>query len=128
MSCDCSRHFGDVAMIVDIIITRARPKLSAVEAGTAEFDYMLAALVFDLARKNALLHKALRKHLLHADPDLTREVLSAVDQFEALGQDYQALARTSEELMLRAVDEVLDDHMQMGRTVVRWDEESGAGA
>jgi hypothetical protein len=123
MSCDCNREFGDMAMIFDIIMTRARPKLSVVEAGTAEFDYMLAALVFDLARKNALLHKALRKHLLHADPDVAREVLSAVERSEELGQDYEALARLSEELMLRAVGEVVDDHLELARTVVRWDEE-----
>jgi hypothetical protein len=115
--------FGDLAMGFDIIPTFFRPKLARVEAGTAEFDYMLATILFDLVKKNALIHKALRKYILHADPDLTRRVLADVRSLEPLEQDYQALAQATESLMLQAIEEVADDHILLGDIVDRWDQE-----
>ena len=115
-----AKALGNLAMLWDIIPTRHRPKLGAVEAGTPEFDYMLATLVFDLIKKNALAVKALRSYLLHADPELTRIVLHDVRALEPLGQDYEALAHATHERMLEAVAEVTDDHLQLGEMVLRW--------
>lgn len=113
---------GNLAFIIDIIPTRGRPKLGTVEPGTPEFDYMLATLVFDMAKKNAWMHKALRKFALHADPDVAREVLADVRAMEEHGQDYEALAHATERRMLEAINEVVDDHVRLGEVVVRWDE------
>ncbi|MEQ8330008.1 MAG: hypothetical protein RH859_06015 [Longimicrobiales bacterium] len=120
MSDTVSQALGNLAMIFDIIPTRNRPKLSEVQAGTPEFDYMLASIVFDMAKKNALAHMALRRFILHADPELTRRILHDMDALEALGQDYGALAEATEASMLEAVGESYEDHLRLGRMVVRW--------
>jgi hypothetical protein len=115
-----TKTLGNLAMIWDIMPTRLRPKLGVVEAGTPEFDYMLAAIVFDLVKKNALAVKLLRSYLLHADPEITRSVLEDVRALEPLEQDYEALAHATHERMLAVVAEVLDDHIQLGDMVLRW--------
>jgi hypothetical protein len=123
----CCSALGDLAMIFDIIPTVYRSKLDVVEAGTADFDYMLAAILFDVVKKNALAHKALRGYLLHADPDLTRRVLDDVRSLEEFGQDYEALAHATEERMLEAVGEVADDHVELADLLLRW-QDGGGGA
>ncbi|RMH18873.1 MAG: hypothetical protein D6701_05655 [Gemmatimonadetes bacterium] len=110
---------ANVAMFMDIIPTRARPKLARVEAGTAEFDYMLAALLFDLLRKSVYLHRALRDACLGADPTLTQRNLREIRQLDALGQDYQAIAYAAEEMLLAAVADTADDHLTMAELVCR---------
>lgn len=111
---------GDLGMIFDITPTWARSKLGTVEPGTPEFDYMLATLVFDLVKKNALAHKVLRGFLLHADPEVTRVVLKDIRDQQDMGQDYEALARATEKRMLEVVGEVADDHVQIAELLTRW--------
>jgi len=121
----CARGLGNMAMIFDIIPTLYRPKLARVEAGTPEFDYMLATLVFDLVKKNAMLHMALREYTLHADPGLTRQYLDDVRALEPLGQDYQALAHETESQMLRSVEACVADHRALAEMVERWNRADG---
>lgn len=116
---------GDLAMIFDIIPTFERSKLEAVEPGTPEFDYMLATLVFDLVKKNALAHKVLRGFLLHADPEVTRVVLKDIRDLEDMGQDYEALARATEKRMLEVVGEIAHDHVQIAEILTRWHGDDG---
>jgi hypothetical protein len=125
--CDTKQCFASLAVVYDITPTGARPKLAEVEAGTPEFDYMLATLVFDLVKKQALAHKVLRKFVLHADPEITRRVLADHDAYEPMGQDYKRLAEATEERMLAAIDEVLEDHVDLARVVVRWADETTDG-
>lgn len=123
----CERALGTMAMLWDIIPTLDRPKLARVAAGTPEFDYMLATLVFDLVKKNAMLHKALREFALHADPEAARQYLDDIRRCDELGQDYEALARETEEQMLRTISESMDDHRTLAEMVERWNTpESGA--
>ncbi|MDP2956172.1 MAG: hypothetical protein Q8N53_07110 [Longimicrobiales bacterium] len=122
----CERALGNMAMLFDIIPTIHRPKLERVEAGTPAFDYMLATLVFDLAKKNAMLHKALREYSLHADPALTRQYLDDVRALEPLGQDYEALAHATERQMLRSVAECVADHRALGEMLERWNSEDSS--
>ena len=117
------RALGNMAMLFDIIPTIARPKLARVQAGTPEFDYMLATLIFDLAKKNAMLHKALREYSLHADPALTRQYLDDVRALQGLEQDYEALARATETQLLRSVAECAADHRTLGEMLERWNPE-----
>lgn len=117
----CERALGTMAMLFDIIPTLDRPKLERVEAGTAEFDYMLATLVFDLAKKNAMLHKALRRFALHADPEITAQYLNDIRTLETLDQDYEALAHETEAQLLRSVSESVDDHRALAEMLERWD-------
>ena len=126
--CRTTECLADLAIIFDITPTGARPKMAEVQAGTAEFDYMLATLVFDLVKKQALAHKVLRKYVLHADPALTRRILADVDAYEPLGQDYKQLAEATEARMLAALSEVVDDHIDLARVVTRWDDEAAGGA
>ncbi len=113
---------GNLAVLFDLIPTIFRPKLSAVEPGTPEFDLMLAAILFDIVKKRALAHRALRKYMLHADPELTREILAdmreTADAEEA--QDYATLAEITHEQMLRVLREVADDHRELAEMVERW--------
>jgi hypothetical protein len=124
MSSSFNRALGNLAMWFDIIPTFDRPKLAEVEAGTAEFDYMLATILFDLVKKNALLHKALREFALHADPELTARYLADVQEYSAYEQDYASLAPLVEQKMLDAISEGLEDHMTLAKMVARFDGES----
>jgi hypothetical protein len=119
-----NRALGDIAMWFDIIPTWFRRKLrrdeEGVEAGTAEFDYMLATILFDVVKKNALMHKALRQFALHADPALTQRYLADLHEYEELGQDYEQLAYLAEEKMLEAIEESFDDHLDLAEMVLRF--------
>jgi hypothetical protein len=123
---NCARALGTMAAVLDIIPTTNREKLSRVDAGTAQFDYMLATLVFDLVKKNAMLHKALREFALQADPDITRQYVDDIRAIEELDQDYEALAHLTESQMLRSISETMADHMTLAEMVVRWDDEESA--
>lgn len=114
------RTLGTMAILFDIIPTFTRPKLEEVEAGTPAFDYMLATLVFDLVRKQAYLHEALREYALHADPEVAGRFLREVEELEAYDQDYEALAPRTEELMLDAIEDTKDDHLALAKMLVRW--------
>ena len=118
-----NRALGDLAMIFDIIPTVHRPKMAPdgpVDPGTPEFDLMLATIVFDLAKKQALAHKALRSYLLHADPELTERIIRDVRELEPYDQDYATLARLTEAKMLEAVEEVAEDHIELAMILARW--------
>lgn len=122
---------GNMAVLFDLIPTLFRSKLGAVEPGTPEFDLMLAALLFDIVKKRALAHRALRKYMLHADPELTRQILADMRETAHAeeAQDYSALAETTHEQMLRVLREVAGDHRELAEIVERWsmgpEEEAG---
>ncbi len=67
-----------------------------------------------------MLHKALREFALHVDPEVTREYLGDLRRMDALGQDYEALAREPEQQMLRAITESMDDHRTLAEMAERW--------
>lgn len=116
------RLLGTLALLFDLRPTRGRPILPDVEPGTPEFDCMLAALLFDVIKKRALTHRVLRKYMLHADPALTREILSDLRELDDAedARDYEALMWGLHDQMNRAVSEVSEDHVLLAEIVERW--------
>lgn len=119
---DTNQDLGNLALLFDLIPTFFRSKLNAVEPGTAEFDLMLATILFDVVKKRALAHRVLRRYMLHADPDLTREILSDLREMAEAeeAQDYAALAETTHDQMLRVLHDVVHDHRELAEMVERW--------
>lgn len=104
---------GGACLALDWIQIKRRSKLDSVTPGSIEAYYMLAAYVFDLARKNEYVYKATREFALRADPKLAAEIKRDNEALDALSGKWEAAARKAEDIMLRLYGEIGEEHERL---------------
>lgn len=104
---------GSICVVVDGIQKTGTPKLDSVKPNSVDAFYMLAAISFDLYRKMEYIFKATREFGLRADSTLAREVLRDNESISDAGTSWEAIARKTEEIMLRLYREIYEDHERL---------------
>lgn len=104
---------GGACLAFDWIQIKHRSKLDSVKPGSIDAYYMLAAYVFDLARKHEYVYKAAREFALQADPALAAEIKRDNEALDAVAGKWEAAARKAEEIMLRLYREVGEEHEKL---------------
>lgn len=110
---------GGIALAVDDIKVRLNPKLKSVEPGSVDGFYLLAAYVFDVARKLEYVYKATRVFALQADPALAAQIQRDNKAIEATGMRWKEAAEKAEEILLRLYREIGEEHEQLLNLVAR---------
>jgi hypothetical protein len=103
---------GNVAIISERSVTRQTQKLDSVSIGSPESYYMLAAFCFDLSRKVNYLFQATRDFASQADPALARLMMDDNNAINEDGLTWEQRARIAEQIMLRSVAELGNQHEQ----------------
>jgi hypothetical protein len=103
---------GALCVLSEGSVHKLRPKLEGVDPNTPEAFYMLAAFCFDLSRKLDYIFLAMRRFAEETHPAFARRVLS--DNGEAYGDpDWEATARRTEEVFLRVLREIHEEHERL---------------
>ena len=101
---------GNVAIISERSVTRRAEKLNSVSIGSPESYYMLAAFCFDLSRKVNYMFRATRDFALEADPELAQLMINDNHAINQEGLTWEQRARIAEQIMLRSVTELGEQH------------------
>ena len=101
---------GNLAVTTERSVTRMTQKLDSVSVGSPESYYMLAAFCFDLSRKVNYMFRATRDFALQADPELAQLMIEDNNAINQEGLTWEQRARIAEQIMLRSVAELGDQH------------------
>lgn len=111
------RAIGNLCMISERSVTHRSPKLAEVEPGSPESFYMLATFCFDLSRRMNQLYKATRALARAAEPELASEILRDNEAINKAGMSWQQRAEAAEQIMLRLVAEIGEEHQAVLREI-----------
>ncbi|MBW3552510.1 MAG: hypothetical protein KY466_03315 [Gemmatimonadetes bacterium] len=111
---EIQKAIGTLCFIQDGPITGQRNKLKAVmEDGELDLDravWMALAFCFDLVRRCEYSYLALRPFGKYADREIVSRMSEENQRLADLGQDYRALAKALEKMIITLAKETVDDH------------------
>lgn len=97
---------GSISLAANTPVRRQRLKLEGLEAGTPEFDWMLATYCFDLARKLEYVCKATLDYAPQGDGQFAGQILRHNDAINEDGISWEARARRAEQILRDLYQEI----------------------